>query len=98
MRQQIPLLPVLIVVGVLGDRVPICDGVLEVLFIGIFQRSEVEEELVTIWGAVNKRKAPARGRLWPGLTEYRQEIERVREEERPVVMKVVVPPVGDRGL
>src|SRR5947209_5391908 len=98
MRKEISLLPVLIVIRVLGNRVPIGDRIFEVTIIRVFERAKVQKELIAVGSAVDEREAPILGWLWPGLAEDREKIKCVRQKKSPVMVKVVIPPVGDRGL
>jgi hypothetical protein len=86
------------VVGVFGDRSPESNVPLEVPFLDVLDRAEVEEEAVAIGRAVAEALAPLGGELRSFLAEDGQEVEGMRQEQRAVMVEVVEPPVGDGRL
>ena len=105
LRQDVALLPKLVVVRMPHHLVPkrdVCAELLAVNVVGVGERSHLEKILVAVLRAVLEGfEVRGLGRHGHGsrLPEARVEIEGVRQEERPVVMKVVAyEPVADRRL
>ena len=71
---------------------------IEVKFIHVLEGADSQVELVPVRGGEFEVRVPPGGGFRPGHAEGAEEPERVRQEEGPVMMKVVIPPVGDGRL
>ena len=95
---DVPALPELISIRVSRRFGPKRDLAFEVPLIRVLERPEAEEELVAVRRAVLEARVALGRRVGPWRAKRREEIESVRKKKGSVVVKVVVPPVGDRRL
>ncbi len=98
MRQDVSRLPELVIVGVSGELVPKGDLAVEVVLVGIAERSEIEEELIAVGSAEVEAFGPLGHQPVTGLAEGREKAEAHGQGEGSVVVHVVEEPVGDRRL
>src|SRR5678816_3078097 len=95
-RDSVASLPVGVVVRVFHQVVPEPDFALQIVAIRVRQRAEVEKESITVGSPMCEPWWKIRGRLGTILAERCEEVERVRQKQRAVVMKVIADePVGD---
>src|SRR5512145_1671187 len=86
-------LPVFIVIAVLHPFVPEFDLAFEIFRVRVGERSHFEEESVAVAGPVIEPRPTLLLRPFARASEAGEEVERMRQEERAIVVHVVAEPV-----